>query len=243
MVDISGLGVGTAPKAMMAHGIQTDIVEIDPAVHELAIRYFDLGKNHTPIIEDAVTWTKKAVAMGVKYDYILHDVFTGGTEPLPLFTKDFLIDLRSLISSEGVIAINYAGDLAISPTRTVLNTIRVVFNNKCRIYRDLPSDRESGGFTNMVIFCLNPTSNPRVPLKFRRPVQNDFLNSQSRKQFLLPKEELALDFPTRQEMEQEEEKLLTSENMGSFREQQLISARRHWEIMRKVIPAVVWENW
>lgn len=49
-----GLGVGTAPAALIAHGVATTTVEIDPVVHDFATRYFNLPHDHTSIIGDAV---------------------------------------------------------------------------------------------------------------------------------------------------------------------------------------------
>lgn len=90
----------------MAHGIDTTLVEIDPAVYEFAAKYFQLPKNHTAVIEDAVSYTSRLANQGQgKFDYIVHDVFTGGAEPIPLFTLEFLQNLDTLLKPEGVIAI------------------------------------------------------------------------------------------------------------------------------------------
>lgn len=40
-----------------------------------------------------------------QYEFILHDVFTGGAVPASLFTAEFLTELRSLLTNDGVIAI------------------------------------------------------------------------------------------------------------------------------------------
>ena len=108
-IDIlSGLGIGTSPSALIGHGIQTTIVEIDPIVHQYAIQYFNLPTNHTAVIQDAVTFVdglQKTRQDAGRYDYIIHDVFTGGAEPLELFTKEFLEGLSYLLNSDGVIAI------------------------------------------------------------------------------------------------------------------------------------------
>jgi|SRR5579862_4619306 len=101
----SGLGIGTSVTALLAHGIETTVVEIDPVVHEFAGRYFGLPSNHTPIIEDAVTFVATARNQERRYRYIIHDVFTGGAEPASLFTADFIAGLRDLLTSDGVIAI------------------------------------------------------------------------------------------------------------------------------------------
>ena len=104
----SGLGIGTTPSALIAHGIQTTTIEIDPVVHEFATQYFNLPSNKTSIIEDAVTFVERAQAQETQrlmYNYIIHDVFTGGAEPVELFTKEFLGSLSSMLVSDGVIAI------------------------------------------------------------------------------------------------------------------------------------------
>lgn len=103
---ISGLGIGTTPAALVAHGVDTTIVEIDPVVHEFASKYFQLPSNHTAVIEDAVTYTSDlANNTDTKFDYIVHDVFTGGAEPIDLFTLEFLQNLEALLKPNGVIAI------------------------------------------------------------------------------------------------------------------------------------------
>ncbi|PNS19056.1 hypothetical protein CAC42_1792 [Sphaceloma murrayae] len=247
---VIGLGIGTAPKALSAHGVDTTIVELDPAVYHYAVKYFDLPTNITAHIQDAVTWTNTK-AMDVtyrnKYDFVLHDVFTGGAEPLALFTQSFIVNLRNLLSVDGVIAINYAGDISVQPTKQILNTINTVFNGRCRIFRDLvPEDPEAdtNNFTNMVVFCLHPNSknDKKLPV-FRRALEADYLSSLSRKQHLEPDARNELRFPTAQEMEGEKIKILTEKDIEGFRERQLESAKRHWRIMRDVMPSVVWELW
>ena len=104
----SGLGIGTSPSALIAHGIATTIVEIDPVVHQYASQYFHLPQSHTPVIRDAVSFVEELQNSEHdrgKYDYIIHDVFTGGAEPIELFTKEFLEGLSYLLNPDGVIAI------------------------------------------------------------------------------------------------------------------------------------------
>lgn len=101
----SGLGIGTTPSAFVKHGIDTTIVEIDPAVHEFAQKYFDLRENNPAAVHDAVSYTADLVKQSKTYDYIVHDVFTGGAEPVDLFTLEFLQGLGDLLNPDGVIAI------------------------------------------------------------------------------------------------------------------------------------------
>ncbi|THX19218.1 spermine/spermidine synthase [Aureobasidium pullulans] len=240
---VVGLGIGTAPKAFIAHGIDTTVVELDPKVHEYATRYFDLPENHTAVLEDAVSWVQNASHNAVKqYDYILHDVFTGGAEPLPLFTDNFLRDLRSLLTPDGVVAVNYAGDLDDSSTKQIVNTINLAFDRQCRMFRDSEPSSERGDtdFLNMVIFCKNSAVGE---LKFRAPVEADFLGAVSRRHYLAPKDKLELKFPTEEEMQDYAVQTLTVDNLGGFEKKQVESAKKHWKIMRLVVPDFVWELW
>lgn len=103
---LSGLGIGTLPAALVAHGVDTTVVEIDPVVHEFATKYFQMPSNHTAVTADAVTYTEELVnTTDNKYDYIVHDVFTGGAEPVPLFTLEFFENLNALLKPNGVVAI------------------------------------------------------------------------------------------------------------------------------------------
>lgn len=91
----------------MSHGINTSVVEIDPVIHALAIKYFDYRQNNPPVLRDAVGYMSELVnrANSQTFDYIVHDVFTGGAEPVELFTLEFLQTLHALLRPEGVIAI------------------------------------------------------------------------------------------------------------------------------------------
>ncbi len=89
----------------MAHGIETTIVEIDLIVYEYALKYFALPPSHKVVIKDAVSYAAELAQTEEKYDYVVHDVFTGGAEPVDLFTLEFLQDLNSILKPGGVIAI------------------------------------------------------------------------------------------------------------------------------------------
>lgn len=190
-----------------------------------------------------MAWVQRSSDNAIKhYDYIIHDVFTGGAEPLPLFTDHFLRNMRSLLTSDGVIAVNYAGDLGDSSTKQILNTINLAFDRQCRIFRDSEqsSEKEETDFLNMVIFCKNAADGK---LKFRAPVEADFLGTVSRRHYLEPQKRLELQFPTEEEMQAETVQTLSRNNLKDFEKKQVESAKRHWKIMRLVVPDFVWELW
>ncbi|ORY61364.1 spermine/spermidine synthase [Pseudomassariella vexata] len=236
-----GLGIGTTPSALIAHGIDTTIVEIDPVVYDFAVKYFGLPSNHTAVIEDAVGYTARiAEEESQKFDYIIHDVFTGGAEPIPLFTLEFLQSLNTLLKPDGVIALNYAGDFTLPPLSTVVRTVKEVFPS-CRIFRENPAPseeqlkKEGRDFDNMVIFCRKTTDG----IAFRRTVEQDFLRSRSRQHFLAPKYEV------------DNKVFLTGDDVGIVRKNDTSKLGNwhdqtglgHWAVMRTVLPKEVWENW
>ncbi|KAK3715139.1 hypothetical protein LTR37_007349 [Vermiconidia calcicola] len=242
---VVGLGVGTLPKAFVAHGINTTIVELDPAVHDYATKYFGLPANHTAVIRDAVSWVDETASEGKdKYDYVIHDVFTGGAEPLALFTVTFLRNLRALLKPHGVVALNYAGDLTMPLTNRVLNTIEAVFDGQCRIFRDTPPIPDMAeekaaineDFTNIIVFCRNTDG----PITFRKPTKADFLGSKSREHYMLPDPAHGLPFPPSHSMDKQ---VLKQGDEHQWSGQQAESAIKHWYVMRKVIPDAVWELW
>ncbi|KAL4808764.1 S-adenosyl-L-methionine-dependent methyltransferase [Aspergillus unguis] len=238
---VIGLGIGTTPGALISHGIDTTIVEIDPVVHKFAIDHFGLPPNHTPVIEDARAFVQKAQGAPVpkQYDYIVHDVFTGGAEPVELFTYEFISGLNALLKDDGVIAINYAGDLNLYPTALSIRTIKAIFPT-CRLFREDASSEVGPDFTNMVIFCTKSSSH-LAPLKFRDPVPADFLESRFRARYLLPKHEVdASRFET---VEAGGRRVLHAGETGRLHKYQDRGALEHWSIMRTVMPDRVWEGW
>ncbi|CAG8974515.1 hypothetical protein HYALB_00009050 [Hymenoscyphus albidus] len=248
---VIGLGIGTTPAAFMAHGIDTTIVEIDPVVHEYATKYFALPEEHTAVINDAVKFASNTAKAGKKYDYIVHDVFTGGAEPVNLFTLEFIQDLYDMLEPWGVIAINYAADLTLPPSLITTTTIQQVFPT-CRIFREsaAPSQDEvaehRGDFTNMVIFCTkeahfpSSSSEPKT-IEFNNPKAKDYLGSRARKEFLVPRfEVLPQHFAPREEGEME---VLRKNETERFEGWQQTSAMGHWTVMRRVLPQEVWEGW
>ncbi|KIW71620.1 hypothetical protein PV04_03762 [Phialophora macrospora] len=231
-----GLGVGTAPAALIQHGIDTTVMELDPVVHEFALKYFDFPHNHSHYIGDAVHAVTTANASeAASYDYIIHDVFTGGAEPVALFTADFLSGLHMLLKPDGVIAINYAGDLAMPAASTIYRTITAVFP-ACRVFRETEAPApgvKPDDFTNMVFFCRKQS----IPVKFRTPGPADFLGSGARRAFLLPKHEIMPDEFDR------EGPVLKQGQTKDLEKWQARSAIGHWRVMRTVLPDAVWENW
>ncbi|PVH99152.1 hypothetical protein DM02DRAFT_615260 [Periconia macrospinosa] len=241
---VIGLGIGTAPNALIAHGINTTIVELDPVVHHYATKYFDLSPKHTAVIDDAVAYVEaKHKTNPRSFDYIIHDVFTGGAEPVSLFTVEFLQGLSALLADDGVIAINYAGDLSLGSTRLVLNTIHSVFP-ACRIFRDSapPKDLKDGDsdFINMVMFCIKGDENKHA-IQFREANQDDLMDSLARRSYLQPNPDWEVMFEFVPEARGGQ--IMGKKDVGELEKYHKGSAVNHWKVMRQVLPESVWNMW
>ncbi|KAF2251829.1 hypothetical protein BU26DRAFT_516581 [Trematosphaeria pertusa] len=241
-----GLGIGTAPNAMISHSINTTIVELDPVVHHYATKYFDLSPNHTAVIDDAVQYVhSKSKTNPGSFNYIIHDVFTGGAEPVYLFTQEFFQGLYTLLTDDGVVAINYAGDLSLGSTRLVLNTIHSVFP-ACRLFRDSPPPANwkpgDPDFINMVVFCVkNDHNKGKLAIGFRKADEDDFKGSIARRNFLQPKPDQEINY----ELVEPERggKVMRRADVGELEKFHKQGAVSHWRIMRTVLPDGVWEMW
>ena len=100
-----GLGAGHMATTLRDHyGIVTDTLEIDPAVADAASEYFGFKPTGQAIVGDARYEIRRLTA---PYDLIIHDCFTGGSEPAHLLTVETLSQLRGLLSDHGILALNF----------------------------------------------------------------------------------------------------------------------------------------
>lgn len=88
------------------YGITVDTLEIDPEIANAATSYFGFVPSGQQIIGDARYEIRHLKG---PYDLIIHDCFTGGSEPAHLLTVETLTQLRSLLSEQGILALNFVG--------------------------------------------------------------------------------------------------------------------------------------
>jgi spermidine synthase len=109
------------------YGIATDTLEIDPAVAAAATDWFGFKPSGKAIVGDARYEIRRLQG---PYDLIIHDCFTGGSEPTHLLTVEALGELRSLLADGGLIALNFVafGDQGRNPAlASVARTLGTVF--------------------------------------------------------------------------------------------------------------------
>ncbi|MBX9935524.1 MAG: fused MFS/spermidine synthase [Burkholderiaceae bacterium] len=118
-VLILGLGGGVMPMAlrMLDADIEIDTVELDPAVVKVAQSHFayqEDAKLHTHVQDARVFVRQQQRRRGIQYDLVLIDAFDRDYIPEHLLTREFLQQVRSLLTPAGVLAANTfaAGALA-----------------------------------------------------------------------------------------------------------------------------------
>lgn len=109
-IFMAGLGGGSLVTALrgLLPEAEIDVVEIDPAVVDMARRHFDFQPQPRTrvIVRDARVFAKRALREGTRYDLILLDAYGGDYIPEHLMTVEFLEEIGGLLTRGGVVAAN-----------------------------------------------------------------------------------------------------------------------------------------
>ena len=105
-INDSGLGIGTTAKSFHNSGINVSIVEIDPIIHSFAQHYFGLPQVKGQVVfADGRRFIEDAAKHGEKWDFVVHDVFTGGKVPERLFTREMWKTTKEVLKENGVLVV------------------------------------------------------------------------------------------------------------------------------------------
>ncbi|KAJ2549365.1 hypothetical protein EV175_004475 [Coemansia sp. RSA 1933] len=152
-----GLGIGVSAASLHRQNVRVDVVEIDPAVYRAAVDFFALPRNLNAVhLTDGRRFIDAAAAH--TYDYVVHDVFTGGSVPAALFSQAAVAQLRRILKPQGVLAMNYVG--VPSDSRALAHitfTLRSAFAH-VRCFAETLDDPDS--MVNMMFFASDQ------PLRF-----------------------------------------------------------------------------
>jgi spermidine synthase len=128
---VIGEGGGTIPTALqeMLPNTQIDLVEIDKAVDGVARQYFEFkpGPKTRVFIEDGRVFVKRMIPQKPNYDLVLLDAFDADYIPEHMLTREFLQEVKSIMTPNGVIVANTFSDSALYDYESV--TYRTVFGS------------------------------------------------------------------------------------------------------------------
>jgi spermidine synthase len=133
---IVGLGGGTLPMAIrrLLPDSTIDVVEIDAAVTKAARQFFNFKEDDKLKVseEDGRVFVKRAIAAGTRYDLIMLDAFEDDYIPEHLLTKEFLLEVKSILTPNGVVAANTFSSSGLYPyeSATYENTFGKFYNLK-----------------------------------------------------------------------------------------------------------------
>jgi spermidine synthase len=126
---IIGLGGGSLPRALAKAVPEAtiDVVDIDAAVVRVARQYFQFvpGPRTTVYEADGRVFVRQAVHAGKAYDLILLDAYDHEYIPEHLLTREFLLEVKQLLTAGGVVAANTFSASKLYDSESV--TYRTVF--------------------------------------------------------------------------------------------------------------------
>lgn len=155
---VIGLGAGLVPAWYQAQGVNTEVVDIDPVVVDLARNYFNFDPSIPVHIEDARYFLINSTK---RYDYLVLDVFNGDTTPGHLLSTEAMQLIKQKLNPNGVLAVNLIGSLKHHTlmTSSVIKTLKSAFQ-QVAIYPTF--NPESGeGTGNLEIIAYDGA--PRIP--------------------------------------------------------------------------------
>jgi spermidine synthase len=99
-----GLGVGIVPMDFARRGARVDVVEINPAIVPVAVRFFDLEPDKLQItIDDGRHFLNRCRR---QYDAVVLDAFLGDSSPSHLMTREAFAAVHRVLRPGGVLVMN-----------------------------------------------------------------------------------------------------------------------------------------
>ncbi|KAF9204609.1 hypothetical protein BGZ49_005098 [Haplosporangium sp. Z 27] len=244
-----GLGIGVASSSLIQHGVLVDVVEIDPVVADYASLYFDWPKPNELFIQDGRQFIKDAPEG--KYDYVIHDVFTGGGVPPSLFSLEALNEIKRIMKPDGVLALNMVGSEHPSKSQSLNSVRRTLHAAFKHVIAFKESPEEPDAYQNMVFFAAQfpiefdryippaPLSEEEIEVIQQGGAYNHALQPSVMRDWILTSFQ---DWPLSTPYDPSKGELILDRN-NTLNGMQRLGAEDHWHAMRSLLPLDFWVNY
>lgn len=102
-----GMGGGSIAHNLILLGFDVDIIELDNRVPEIAESWFGFNaKTANLVIDDARHYMYNT---DKKYDLVIMDMVNGEVQPSHVFTKEGLLEMKSVLKSDALVIVNFQG--------------------------------------------------------------------------------------------------------------------------------------
>jgi spermidine synthase len=148
---VIGVGLGIIPNWFEKQGIKCDVVDINPAVVDIAKKYFRFKHSGDIFIEDARYFLNSTDR---RYDFIVLDVFSGEFTPTHLLSLEAVELARDRLTSKGVLAVNIIGSTQKETymTASVIKTLQTAFD-QVRVFPAYNLTESKDGVGNLAIMA------------------------------------------------------------------------------------------
>jgi len=154
-----GLGAGSTAMSFASDGWSVDVVEIDPVVTKLAIRYFGLSAGGIDIAHDDGRRFLRTAAE--RYDCIVLDAFSSNSIPFHLFTSESFALAAGRLEPGGVFVMNIESVGWRTPlVQAVAATLAEHFKNVLA----LPVNEDASQLTNIIMLASDRPFDLGLPL-------------------------------------------------------------------------------
>ncbi|KAJ2707859.1 hypothetical protein FB645_000422 [Coemansia sp. IMI 203386] len=234
-----GLGAGISARSLYSQGVAVDVIEIDPAVHRAAEQFFDLPRNFNAVyLQDARRFIE--TAPDTRYNYIVHDVFTGGSVPASLFSNEAIEQVYRIMLPSGVMAMNFVG--VPSDERVMAHIVSTLCTSFKHVRRfgefGTNGHRSKGKLMNSMVNMMFFASNEHIEFRIPRPslMKDGYISIRDTMLMTMLGNEIALDH-----LPSNARPLTDSWNL--LAQWQVSAAIDHWHAMRKMLPGEYWLNY
>lgn len=150
-VLLGGMGGGLLAKELNDLKFNTDVIEIDPRMEEIAQHYFDLKTKYNFIEDDFRHYVKTCEKV---YDIIIIDISFGENQPSHIYTLESFGEIKKILKPDGFLFIHYP-DFYKGEKSIAIKSIGKTLQNAGFVTKMINTDPAENRPTEMIFFATN----------------------------------------------------------------------------------------